>query len=460
MMMQSSQKFIENCSGSHSKKSKPSILSFFKSKETEAQNMPKLGNERDFKPNIFVNEGNQTQVVDCSSESESDNGFTQSNSSEGYIRSDSKHKLHLPDDPVSVKFDLENLGKTKTSSSKTDVSSFFIRTITPLTANTDCSPKNVHKRGLETESFESKDMKKQSELNSSSAEITSFFKRKLLGLPHAVLSKTVTSKNVHDKLGYKSNMPSVQDDCNRGCFVQENKTDCVEAEEGNGLDRDVGKLELNSYSQSAVISKEEINSESETVLIHSEDSNSVYENHVIPNTAVDSGTETAMMSKQALNCDRLNVIPVKEFQSGSENVVISLEDYLECEKCHKMMTVWEMPEHMDFHFALQLQEDMNVPLTDGKTLSDWLETTFNEATLEMHDRRLAVGAVIAEEMRQAVYEDTGFRCSAGIAHNKMLAKLACGFHKPNKQTILPHSQVPQLFKSLLTEMMFCLLKNT
>ncbi|KAH3851909.1 hypothetical protein DPMN_094396 [Dreissena polymorpha] len=362
MMTQSSQKFIENCSGSHSKKSKPSILSFFKSKETEAQNMPKLGNVRDFKPNIFVNEGNQTQVVDCSSESESDNGFTQSNSSEGYIRSDSKHKLHLPDDPVSVKFDLENLGKNTTSSSKTDVSSFFIRTITPLTANTDCCPKNVHlKRGLETESFESKDMKKQSELDSSSAEITSFFKRKLLGLPHTVQSKTVTSKKVHDKSRYASNIPSVQEDCNRGCFVQENKTDCVEAAEGNGLGRDAGKLELNSFSQNAVISKEE-NSESETVQVHSEELNSVYENHVIPNTALDSGLETEM-SKQALNCDRLNVIPVKEFQSGSENVVISLEDYLECEKCHKMMTVWEMPEHMDFHFALQLQEDMNVPLT-------------------------------------------------------------------------------------------------
>ncbi|KAH3851918.1 hypothetical protein DPMN_094405 [Dreissena polymorpha] len=69
-----------------------------------------------------------------------------------------------------------------------------------------------------------------------------------------------------------------------------------------------------------------------------------------------------MMSKQALNCDRFNLIPVKESQSGSENVVISLEDYLECEKCHKMVTVWEMPEHMDFHYALQLQEDMNVPL--------------------------------------------------------------------------------------------------
>ena len=35
------------------------------------------------------------------------------------------------------------------------------------------------------------------------------------------------------------------------------------------------------------------------------------------------------------------------------------------------------------------------------------------------NRRLAIGALIAEEMRAAVYKDTGFRCSAGIAHNKV-----------------------------------------
>ena len=33
--------------------------------------------------------------------------------------------------------------------------------------------------------------------------------------------------------------------------------------------------------------------------------------------------------------------------------------------------------------------------------------------------RLAVGGAIAEEMRAAVYRDTGFRCSAGVAHNKV-----------------------------------------
>ena len=36
-----------------------------------------------------------------------------------------------------------------------------------------------------------------------------------------------------------------------------------------------------------------------------------------------------------------------------------------------------------------------------------------------HARRLAIAASIVEQMRQAVYDVTGFRCSAGIAHNKV-----------------------------------------
>ncbi|XP_046886052.1 DNA polymerase eta [Hypomesus transpacificus] len=62
--------------------------------------------------------------------------------------------------------------------------------------------------------------------------------------------------------------------------------------------------------------------------------------------------------------------------------------------------------------------------------------------------QLAVGAVIVEEMRAAVEQHTGFRCSAGISHNKVLAKLACGLNKPNRQTVLPLDSVPELFNSL------------
>ncbi|XP_059215380.1 DNA polymerase eta [Centropristis striata] len=62
--------------------------------------------------------------------------------------------------------------------------------------------------------------------------------------------------------------------------------------------------------------------------------------------------------------------------------------------------------------------------------------------------QLTVGALIVEEMRAAVEKDTGFRCSAGVSHNKVLAKLACGLNKPNRQTVLPLDSVTELFNSL------------
>ncbi|XP_077293163.1 DNA polymerase eta [Arctopsyche grandis] len=67
---------------------------------------------------------------------------------------------------------------------------------------------------------------------------------------------------------------------------------------------------------------------------------------------------------------------------------------------------------------------------------------------QLHSLKLFVGAVIVSEIRTAVYEKTGFRCSAGIAHNKIMAKLVCGMNKPNKQTVLPKNCVANLFESL------------
>ncbi|ALC44947.1 DNApol-eta [Drosophila busckii] len=64
------------------------------------------------------------------------------------------------------------------------------------------------------------------------------------------------------------------------------------------------------------------------------------------------------------------------------------------------------------------------------------------------DLRLLIGASIAGEVRAAVKAETGYECSAGIAHNKILAKLAAGMNKPNKQTILPLAEIPGLFDTL------------
>ncbi|CAH1261726.1 POLH [Branchiostoma lanceolatum] len=86
---------------------------------------------------------------------------------------------------------------------------------------------------------------------------------------------------------------------------------------------------------------------------------------------------------------------------------------------------------------------------DGRAVGvfQWLDS-LSRRDASLYDRRLAMGAVIAEEMRAAVERETGFHCSAGIGHNKVLAKLCCGLHKPKQQTVLPHASVPQLYSTL------------
>lgn len=80
-------------------------------------------------------------------------------------------------------------------------------------------------------------------------------------------------------------------------------------------------------------------------------------------------------------------------------------------------------------------------------LLQWLDSLETENTTSP-DLQLTVGAVIVEEMRAAIERQTGFQCSAGISHNKVLAKLACGLNKPNRQTLVSHRSVPRLFSNV------------
>lgn len=52
--------------------------------------------------------------------------------------------------------------------------------------------------------------------------------------------------------------------------------------------------------------------------------------------------------------------------------------------------------------------------------------------------RLQISSQIASDIREALNKELGITSSAGIAHNKLLAKLIGATHKPNQQTtILP-----------------------
>lgn len=81
-----------------------------------------------------------------------------------------------------------------------------------------------------------------------------------------------------------------------------------------------------------------------------------------------------------------------------------------------------------------------------RNLKAWLAPIASSGLNEnvSSDLKLAIGALIVEEIRSDIHKTLGYHCSAGVAHNKTLAKLCCGINKPNKQTILPLSSHEEL----------------
>ncbi|KAI8616849.1 hypothetical protein BC830DRAFT_1255160 [Chytriomyces sp. MP71] len=69
-------------------------------------------------------------------------------------------------------------------------------------------------------------------------------------------------------------------------------------------------------------------------------------------------------------------------------------------------------------------------------------------TLGWCDLQLLLAARITQNMRETVLAELHYTCSAGIAHNKTLAKLGSAMHKPFRQTILTSDQVLPFMRTL------------
>lgn len=63
-------------------------------------------------------------------------------------------------------------------------------------------------------------------------------------------------------------------------------------------------------------------------------------------------------------------------------------------------------------------------------------------------QRLAIGTRIAQEIRDELHLRLGITCCAGIAYNKLLAKLVGSRNKPNQQTVLVSTYAEQFMREL------------
>lgn len=78
---------------------------------------------------------------------------------------------------------------------------------------------------------------------------------------------------------------------------------------------------------------------------------------------------------------------------------------------------------------------------------DWhcdslVEDKDDSSGIDWDDVALSIGAEIVQGLRQRIYEQLQYTCSGGVARNKVLAKLAAGKNKPNKQTVIRNSGIP------------------
>ncbi|GAB2247102.1 hypothetical protein Droror1_Dr00006984 [Drosera rotundifolia] len=75
---------------------------------------------------------------------------------------------------------------------------------------------------------------------------------------------------------------------------------------------------------------------------------------------------------------------------------------------------------------------------------NYFAASLDEAYLDITDVCAARGATseeIAEELRSNVFRETGLTCSAGVAPNRMLAKVCSDINKPNGQFVLPNDRM-------------------
>ncbi|KAG8338902.1 putative DNA polymerase eta [Trypanosoma vivax] len=72
----------------------------------------------------------------------------------------------------------------------------------------------------------------------------------------------------------------------------------------------------------------------------------------------------------------------------------------------------------------------------GRALSEVFDVSLHPDATEEDKVLLCAASRVVQQIRQKLYDDLRYECSAGIAHNKLLAKNISSRYKPNRQTLL------------------------
>ena len=154
------------------------------------------------------------------------------------------------------------------------------------------------------------------------------------------------------------------------------------------------------------------------------------------------GVKKLMLIKDAKQvCPELVLVngeDLKKYREASDNIYRVLRSF--CPLVEKLC--------LDENF-IDATEKINSSLITEETLAGH---TFQPVDKENCScgckQRLILGSRLAQEMRDRLHQELGITSCAGVAHNKLLAKLAGALNKPNQQTTVFPSSGLTLIESL------------
>ncbi|KAK4772179.1 hypothetical protein SAY86_013954 [Trapa natans] len=150
------------------------------------------------------------------------------------------------------------------------------------------------------------------------------------------------------------------------------------------------------------------------------------------NTYREAGSEVVSILARRGRCERASIDEV----------------YLDLTEAAETMLAAAPPDSLEIVNEEALRSHiLGLNQEDNSDVKENVRKWICRSSADRCDKLLACGVLIVADLRMQVLQDTQFTCSAGIAHNKMLAKLASAMNKPAQQTAVPFSSVKGLLAS-------------
>uniref|UniRef100_A0A0E0KGB1 DNA polymerase kappa n=1 Tax=Oryza punctata TaxID=4537 RepID=A0A0E0KGB1_ORYPU len=146
--------------------------------------------------------------------------------------------------------------------------------------------------------------------------------------------------------------------------------------------------------------------------------------------------ENPSLKGKPLAVGSMSMIATASYEARKFGVRAAMPGFIGCKLCPELVFVRPNFERYTYYSELTRKVFQRY---DPNFVAASLDEAYLNITKVCFDRGIT-GEEVATELRGAIHQETGLTCSAGVAPNRMIAKVCSDINKPNGQFILPNDR--------------------